>query len=107
MSTTIGIFPAAGGLGGATLSHLLDTSRVDPSSVVLVARNPEKLRKEKERGVEVRKADFDESESLRGAFKGIDVLNLISYPSFEHEHRFQVSDTFTFHPHIRHYRLTL
>jgi uncharacterized protein YbjT (DUF2867 family) len=98
MSTTIGIFPAAGGLGGATLSHLLDTSRVEPSSVMLVARNPEKLSKEKERGVEVRKADFDDLESLRGAFKGIDMLNLISYPSFAHEHRFQVSVTPMF-PH--------
>ena len=92
MPNTIAIFPAAGGLGGATLSHLLKTAQINPSSLVLIARHPEKLEEERKSGVDVRRGDFDDLESLRGGvFKGVEVLNLISYPSFEHEHRFQVS----------------
>jgi uncharacterized protein YbjT (DUF2867 family) len=92
MPSTIAIFPAAGGLGGATLTHLLNTSQIDPSSLVLVARHPEKLAEESKKGVDVRKGDFDHLESLqKGVFRGVDALNLISYPSFEHEHRFEVS----------------
>jgi uncharacterized protein YbjT (DUF2867 family) len=87
---SIAIFPASGGLGGATLSHLLNTAKVDPSSLVLIARSPERLDDEKSRGAKVLKADFDRPETLHGCFKGVDVLNLISYPSFQHKYRFKV-----------------
>ncbi|WRT69941.1 uncharacterized protein IL334_006932 [Kwoniella shivajii] len=87
----IAIFPAAGGLGGATLSHLLHTAKVDPSSVVLVSRSPDKLDKEANSGAITRKGDFDDPDSLKGAFEGVDALNLISYPSFQHEHRVKVA----------------
>ena len=96
MPKTIGVFPAAGGLGGATVSHLLNTSHVDPASVFLVARHPEKLEKEKRKGASVRQADYDNVDSLRGVFNGVDVLNIISYPTFEHEHRFEVCLHFHF-----------
>jgi uncharacterized protein YbjT (DUF2867 family) len=59
---SIAIFPAAGGLGGATLSHLLNI--YPPQKVTLVSRHPEKLEKEKKLGATVRKADFDEPASL-------------------------------------------
>ncbi|OQD78910.1 hypothetical protein PENANT_c072G03931 [Penicillium antarcticum] len=45
MATRLGIFPAPGGLGGSTLRQLLE--QVPPNDVVLVARSPEKLCKEK------------------------------------------------------------
>lgn len=85
---TIGIFPAAGGLGGATLHTLLQIC--DPKQVVLISRHPEKLAKAAERGASTRKADFDDDASLEHAFEGVDVLNLISYPSFVVEHRVKV-----------------
>jgi uncharacterized protein YbjT (DUF2867 family) len=94
----IAIFPAAGGLGGATLSHLINTTEVEASSVTLISRHPEKLEKEKNQGATLRKADFDELETLDGAFEGVDVLNLISYPSFTHEHRYKVSSLLL--PHV-------
>jgi uncharacterized protein YbjT (DUF2867 family) len=84
-----GIFPASGGLGGSTLTHLL--SLVDPRTVTLIARQPEKLAKQAEQGATVRRADYDDESSLQHVFDGIDVLFLISYPSIEHEHRFKVS----------------
>jgi uncharacterized protein YbjT (DUF2867 family) len=64
---------------------------VDPKDVVLISRHPEKLQREHEAGATVRKADFDDPESLKGVFEGVKTLNLISYPSIEHEHRFEVS----------------
>lgn len=84
-----GIFPASGGLGGSTLAHLL--SSVDPHTVTLIARQPEKLAKQAEQGATVRKADYDDESSLQHVFDGIDVLFLISYPSIQHEHRFKVA----------------
>jgi len=88
MSTAI--FPASGGLGTATLNHLLDTVKVTPSSLVLVARAPERLAEEKARGATVLQADYDHSETLEGCFKGVQMLNLISYASFQHKYRFKV-----------------
>jgi hypothetical protein len=87
---SIAIFPASGGLGGATLSHLLDTVKIDPSSLSLIARSPERLAKEEARGAKVLKADYDHPETLDGVFKGVEVLNLISYASFQHKYRFKV-----------------
>ena len=81
----IGIFPAAGGLGGATLEQLLQI--VDPSRVVLISRHPEKLKEHIKKGATPRQADYDAPDSFEGAFEGVDVLNVISYPSFVKDHR--------------------
>jgi uncharacterized protein YbjT (DUF2867 family) len=86
---SIGIFPASGALGGSTLSHLL--SQVDPQQVTLISRHPEKLSSQRERGATLHRADFDDPASLDGAFYGVKTLNLISYPTFEFEHRAMVS----------------
>ncbi|KAJ9101688.1 hypothetical protein QFC21_003026 [Naganishia friedmannii] len=86
---SVAIFPAAGGLGGATYSALLKL--LNPKDVVLISRHPEKLQQEQKAGATVRKADFDDVESLKGVFEGVKTLNLISYPSIEHEHRFEVA----------------
>lgn len=93
-NTKLAIFPASGGLGGSTLTHLLsDTSDLDldPSSVVLIARSPDRLASYAEKGVEVRQADYDRPETLKGVFEGVKTLNLISYASIQWEHRFKVS----------------
>lgn len=86
---TTAVFPASGGLGTATYSSLL--TLLDPRDVVLVSRHPEKLQRERESGATLRRADFDDPVSLRGVFDGVETLNLISYPSIEYEHRFEVS----------------
>ncbi|CAI7576469.1 hypothetical protein PCG10_006395 [Penicillium crustosum] len=88
MANKLGIFPASGGLGGSTLRHLLD--QVPPKEVVLIARSPEKLSKEKAAGVTIRKADYDNIQTLDQVFDGISSLNLISYASIQNEYRFKV-----------------
>lgn len=92
MAHKLGIFPASGGLGGSTLSHLLGL--VPANEVVLVARSPERLNKEETAGAIVRKANYDDAQTLDHSFDGISSLNLISYASIQNEHRFTVGISF-------------
>ncbi|KAJ5354834.1 hypothetical protein N7541_005878 [Penicillium brevicompactum] len=85
MVAKIGVFPAAGGLGGSTVNHL--SKQVPASQLVLIARKPGKLANFERDGATVRQADYDQPSSLETAFDGVDVLMLISYASFELEHR--------------------
>lgn len=89
---SIGIFPAAGGLGGSTYRHLLKL--VPNDKVTLICRYPEKIEKEYvDAGVTVRKATYECSpQELETTFKGLDMLFLVSYPSHVHEYRRKVSD---------------
>lgn len=88
MANKLGIFPASGGLGGSTLRHLLE--QVPSNEVVLIARNTEKLSEEKAAGAIIRKADYDNTQTLDQSFDGISSLNLISYASIQNEYRFKV-----------------
>ncbi|KAL7415742.1 NmrA-like family protein [Mrakia frigida] len=89
-NTKLAIFPASGALGTATLQHLLKPNQARPEDVVLVARSPEKLASYQKLGVDVRQADYDDASTLVHAFDGVKILNLISYASIQHEHRFNV-----------------
>jgi NAD(P)H dehydrogenase (quinone) len=73
---TIGISGAGGQLGTGVAEKLL--AQVDPSELVLVTRNPDLLHSYAERGVSVRRGDFDDVDSLREAYGGVDRLLLIS-----------------------------
>ncbi|KAJ5949872.1 hypothetical protein N7454_001456 [Penicillium verhagenii] len=85
--TKIGVFPASGGLGSSIVEHL--QSLIPASDLILIARNPSKLSKAKEAGATVRQADYDDHSSLENAFEGVGILMLISYASFEIDHRVQ------------------
>lgn len=89
----IGIFPAAGGLGGSTYRHLLKI--VPGDHVTLICRYPEKIEAEYRQavgGVTVRRATYEcTPQELELAFSGLDVLFLVSYPSHVHEYRVKVS----------------
>lgn len=88
---TIGIFPASGGLGTSTYTHLL---RLVPNDqVVLISRYPEKVPQSYiDAGVRVRQASYESTPSeLEAAFSGIDILFLISFPSHVHDYRTKVS----------------
>jgi putative NADH-flavin reductase len=87
--TKIGVFPASGGLGRSVVNHL--TKLVRASQLILIARKPGKLTEFDNAGATVRHADYDSPETLKTAFEGVDVLMLISYASFEIEHRVKVS----------------
>lgn len=71
------------------MEHL--SKLVPTSQLTLIARNPEKLENLRQAGATVRQADYDEPSSLTTAFDGVDVLMLISYASFEIDHREKVS----------------
>ncbi len=87
---TIGIFPAAGGLGGSTYRHLLKI--VPNDQVVLISRFPKKIPESYVKaGVEVREAKYEDTPAeLEKAFAGVNTLFLISYPSHVHEYRTKV-----------------
>jgi NAD(P)H dehydrogenase (quinone) len=73
---SIVISGASGAFGRMAAERLL--TKVAPSKLVLVSRNPGALAEFAARGVQVRFGDFDKPESLREAFKGADQLLLIS-----------------------------
>ncbi len=67
---------ASGAFGRKAAERLL--TKVEPSQLVLVTRNPQGLAEFAARGVQIRFGDFDKPESLREAFAGADKLLLIS-----------------------------
>ena len=101
MPPTIGIFPAAGGIGGSTVKHLLQKLRLPTGDrheqLVLIARHPETqlLVEAAKAGATIRRADYDDDRSLERAFGGIDALFLISYASVEHGYRTEVCILFS------------
>jgi NAD(P)H dehydrogenase (quinone) len=72
----IAITGASGHLGKATLEFLV--AKTNPSSLVAVARDTEKVSDLAAKGVTVRQGDYTDSASLVAAFAGVDKLVLIS-----------------------------
>jgi NAD(P)H dehydrogenase (quinone) len=73
----IGVTGASGHLGRLVVEDLLERG-VPAGEIVAIARSPERLRELAERGVVVRRADYDEPESLPAALEGLDRLLLVS-----------------------------
>jgi NAD(P)H dehydrogenase (quinone) len=73
---TVVVSGASGQLGRLVAEQLL--GRLPVEELILVSRNPGGLVEFAERGVEVRRGDFDDPESLAEAFAGGDRLLLIS-----------------------------
>jgi NAD(P)H dehydrogenase (quinone) len=69
---------AGGQLGQRVLNHLIETLAVPPARIAAATRKPESLAAWAEKGVIVRRADFDDAASLSAAFAGIERLLLIS-----------------------------
>ncbi|MES2388198.1 MAG: SDR family oxidoreductase [Bacteroidota bacterium] len=65
-----------GNLGKATAEFLL--KKVPASTVAVLARNPEKAASFKAAGADVRQGDYNDIESLKAAFKGVDKVFLVS-----------------------------
>lgn len=84
----VAVFPASGGIGGSTVKHLLP--RLPSGNLTFIARHPEKLGAASSAGAEIRRADYDDDDTLLHAFDRVDTLFLISYASVEHEHRSEV-----------------
>ncbi|GAB2598405.1 NmrA family NAD(P)-binding protein [Microlunatus antarcticus] len=67
---------ATGALNGATVDHLLTLRPAD--ELVVAVRDPAKAARFAERGVDVRRAAFDDVPAMREAFAGADQLLLVS-----------------------------
>lgn len=76
----IAITGANGNLGKATIRFLL--KKITPGSIIAVVRDPASMR---EFDVEVRKADYENPDSLNAAFKGAEKLLQISATSMGQE----------------------
>ncbi|MCS0504978.1 SDR family oxidoreductase [Ancylobacter mangrovi] len=72
----IAITAASGKLGAAIADALLEKGRA--AGTRLVARSPEKLAARKAQGFDVAAGDYEDPESLKAAFAGVDTLVLIS-----------------------------
>jgi NAD(P)H dehydrogenase (quinone) len=67
---------ATGALNGATVDHLLE--RLPSTDVAVAVRDPAKAERFARRGVELRRGDYADPESLPAAFAGADQLLLVS-----------------------------
>ena len=67
---------STGHLGSATIEYLLN--KVSANEIAALARNEEKAKTLKEKGIDVRIGNYDDYDSLVKAFQGIDKLLLIS-----------------------------
>ncbi|KAJ3782132.1 NmrA-like family protein [Lentinula aff. detonsa] len=82
----VAIFPASGKLGGSLTRHTLKL--LPAHDVVLISRYPSKIPDDyRNSGATIRAADYDSPKTLEDVFSQVNVLFLISYPTFQHEHR--------------------
>ncbi len=72
----LGVTGASGQLGQLVLNELLEM--VEPSEIIALARDPNDLSDFASKGVEVRRADYDDTASLDAALTGVERLLLIS-----------------------------
>lgn len=72
----IGVTGAAGRLGRRAAARLAD--RLPPERLVLVTRRPGELSTFADRGIAVRRADFDRPDTVERAFQGVRRLLLVS-----------------------------
>ncbi|MEM9857423.1 MAG: SDR family oxidoreductase [Bacteroidota bacterium] len=79
----IAITGASGNLGQSTIKFLL--KKIEPSKIVAIVRDPKKLNDLMDTGIETRKADYDDFESLKAALKGVGKLLQISTTSVGQE----------------------
>jgi NAD(P)H dehydrogenase (quinone) len=87
---TLFVTGASGNLGRQTVEFLL-TSR--KGRIIAGSRDPEKLADLVAKGVEVRKVDFDQPESLTAAFQGVDRLLLVSTDAIDKPGRRPIQHT--------------
>lgn len=76
--STLLVTGASGQLGQRVLHHLLETLQIAPDRIVAASRHPDKLTDLAQRGVALRRCDFDNPASMVEAFEGIDRVLLIS-----------------------------
>lgn len=79
---TVAVTGASGNLGRKTAELLLE--RLTPADVVLLTRTPDRVAGLRDRGATVRRADFDEYQSVLDALEGVERMLLISADQVGH-----------------------
>ncbi|ETI20135.1 hypothetical protein G647_08169 [Cladophialophora carrionii CBS 160.54] len=70
----------SGRLGSRVLTHILEKKLIPPTDLIISATNPDRVPSiAKQYGLEVRRGDYTDRESLKAAFTGGDVLFLVSH----------------------------
>lgn len=69
---------ASGHLGNRVVHHLLETSGVAAADIIAASRKPEQLASLAEKGVQVRRVDFDDVASMEAAFAEAEKVLIIS-----------------------------
>ncbi|KAG9404172.1 hypothetical protein AC1031_005711 [Aphanomyces cochlioides] len=78
MSSTLLVTGASGQLGKLVIHHLLTTLSINPDRIVAGTRDPTKLQELASQGVQVRKVDFKDSQTVTAAAASVDRVLLIS-----------------------------
>ena len=78
MSGKILVTGASGKLGSVVIDSLIQKYQVDVSNIIALSSNPDRLAARKEQGIEVRKGDFNDPESLEKAFSGVERVLIVS-----------------------------
>ncbi|WP_075292782.1 NmrA family NAD(P)-binding protein [Pararhizobium arenae] len=78
MSETLLVTGASGQLGRLVLEALLTSGKVAATSIIATSRDPGSLAAYAEKGVQTRRADFDDPASLETAFAGADRVLVVS-----------------------------
>ena len=76
-ASLIAVTGASGHLGRLVIEALL-AENLPANKIVAVVRDPQKIADFAERGVEVRRADYTQKDSLEAAFEGVERLLLVS-----------------------------
>lgn len=76
--TKVLVTGASGQLGKAVIAELLAQGKISASEIIAASRDTGKLADLAAKGIETRRADFDDAASLDAAFAGVDRLLIIS-----------------------------
>ncbi|MFP7312140.1 SDR family oxidoreductase [Bacillus safensis] len=78
---------ATGNLGNLTIQHLLNEKKVPTSQISALVRSEKKGEDLASKGIELRIGSYDDFNSLREAFTGIDKLLVVSSPDLDNVNR--------------------
>ncbi|CAK4072269.1 unnamed protein product [Aphanomyces euteiches] len=90
--STLLVTGASGQLGKLVINHLLNTLAISPERIVAGTRDPTKLQELADKGVQVRKVDFSDVQTVSAAAAGVDRALLISVVEGEGENQVAAVD---------------
>lgn len=81
---------ATGKLGGLTIEHLINKKHVSPQHIVAMVRDKKRAKHLSNMGVELRVGNYDDIETLKEAFTGIEKLLAVSAPALDNVERLKL-----------------